>query len=321
MRNLVEAIAQGQSTYWFDSRTRRVIPCSDHGDAVERNPDTFGVEWDIVQEMEEAWPYGSEDDEEGDFETPEERDAFIDGLPPPPSECGPRSGNDRNNCWEQLAMNRGWVRVGHSVGFRGGTAAYFSSSDPKAIWRAVSFAHLNGGIGPKGVELELCPVGGTGGGFVALADDDLETYLKYGLHRNPFPEARLNESHGNLRIRITGEHIVASLDGRDVGWFRIDRRLPGKVSLHANLDASVRRQGIATRVYDWAQEHFAMMGLSLVPFFRLSDEAYEFWKRRDPEAVADFQRVQGRFSTVWYSPYGMQQGAGEIAEILKEWDR
>jgi hypothetical protein len=98
----------------------------------------------------------------------------------------------------------------------------------------------------------------------------------------------------DLDIRIADGIIVASLAGRDVAWYEIIVG-DGVVSLHANVDASVRRQGISETVYDWAEAHFAQQGLRLVPFSRLSPEAHQMWHKRDPSAVADFRRSGANF--------------------------
>lgn len=131
------------------------------------------------------------------------------------------------------------------------------------------------------------------------------------------------EAPSTLRIRLNpdtsrGDMIIASVDGKDVAWYPVVKKFPGRVSLHANVDPSARRQGITTRVYDWAEDHFGMMGLKLEPFFRLSNAAYEFWKARDPASVADYKCVKGHFEMAWYSPYGLTQCSDEIREMLKE---
>ena len=182
-----EGISYNHSTYWYNSKTGEVIPCGDHGDAVQDHTEKFGVDYGTVSEMEDAWPHGSDGDEEHDFETQDEYDDWSANLPDPPAECGPRLGNDRNNCWEQLGMNRGWVRVGHSVvlSAQHTTAAYFSTSQVKDFWKAILFANKSGGI-IGSAELELCPPNGGKGGMATLSGETLQRYLKYGRSSNPF---------------------------------------------------------------------------------------------------------------------------------------
>jgi hypothetical protein len=93
--------------------------------------------------------------------------------------------------------------------------------------------------------------------------------------------------------------LILSVNGKDQAWYSIDTREPGNVSLHANVDASVRRMGWSKKVYDWAEKHFAKQGRKLVPYGRLSPEAYEMWKKRDANAVKDYQQI---IDQNWYSP-------------------
>lgn len=102
-------------------------------------------------------------------------------------------------------------------------------------------------------------------------------------------DAYLNEAAGDLNIRVDGNMIVAKLGERDVAWYTIDLKRPGLVSLHAAVDADARRQGISSRVYDWA-ERFFKPNRKLVPFDRLSPEAYAMWQKRDPETVKNYTR-------------------------------
>lgn len=94
-------------------------------------------------------------------------------------------------------------------------------------------------------------------------------------------------------LSIARDHenmLTASIEGKPVAWYVIDRSAPGEVSLHANVDAAARRQGISKAVYDWAASYFAARDLKLVPFSRLSPEAYAMWQKRDPAAVAGYTR-------------------------------
>jgi hypothetical protein len=182
MRDLIilcEAISAGQKSYWFNPETNETIPAHDHGETVMYNAEKFGIGDDIVDEMEEAFPFGCEEEEDTDHETPEEKDAWVNSLPSPPEAVGSRQGNDRNNAWEQLGMCAGWVRVGESVAFGGGTAsaAYFSGDTPERIWKTVRFVSKRGGVGDR-IEIELCPGYDHKGEYLTIAGDDLERYLK-----------------------------------------------------------------------------------------------------------------------------------------------
>jgi hypothetical protein len=119
-------------------------------------------------------------------------------------------------------------------------------------------------------------------------------------HSTPTPVEELDEAVVDLAIRIEGQQIIASLAGKDVAWYVIDsdRAPEGCVCLHANVDDASRRIGVSSQVYDWAERHFATKGLRLCPYELLSPEAYEMWKKRDPDAVEGYFR-DGRN---YYSP-------------------
>lgn len=70
-----------------------------------------------------------------------------------------------------------------------------------------------------------------------------------------------------------------------------------KSAVHDNF----KRQGIATELYNVIADDLAKEGLKLVPSpgTQLSDEAYEFWKARDPESVAK----HGKFKAEPYQKY------------------
>lgn len=104
------------------------------------------------------------------------------------------------------------------------------------------------------------------------------------------------------KVEIEREHesmLTASLNGKPVAWYIIDQRRPGEVSLHSNVDAAARRQGISMAVYDWAEKYFAEQGLRLVPYERLSTGAYRMWQKRDPKSVEGYRQDIG---LNWYSP-------------------
>ena len=109
-------------------------------------------------------------------------------------------------------------------------------------------------------------------------------------------------------IEVRQDHesmLTAALDGRDVAWYSIAERNPHEVSLHANVDAAARRQGVSSYVYDWAEKFFAKKGLKLVPFSRLSDEAYAMWRKRNPSSVADYVKDGAN----WYAPEALDRAA------------
>lgn len=99
---LFEAATPHGQTFWFNPVTKQLIPCSDHGDAVIENPNAFGIDYQVQNEMEDAFP-----DEGG-----EEEEREIPDAEPPAELWGGRAGWQRNDAWETLAMNRGWVRIG-----------------------------------------------------------------------------------------------------------------------------------------------------------------------------------------------------------------
>lgn len=198
MRNWI-TIVEGSfhpSTYWFNPKTNEVISAGDHGDEVMSHPDKFGIDWQTVSHMEDAYPFGSDDEEETDHDTPEERDAWIETLPQPPEEVGgSRQGLSRNDAWEQLGMNAGWVRVGHAVKLTSGnTASYFSASTPQAIWKAVRYAAKQGGVADK-IEIELCPGFHHRGKLEYLSGDQLDQYMKNGRNGQVFGNADESDSY------------------------------------------------------------------------------------------------------------------------------
>jgi hypothetical protein len=82
---------------------------------------------------------------------------------------------------------------------------------------------------------------------------------------------------------------VVELIGRpDEGW----------EILHAEVDPSRRRKGLATRLYDRIEE---VLATTLRPSGWLSEDAYAFWRSRSPDAVAGHRRVEP-FLHLWISP-------------------
>lgn len=104
-------------------------------------------------------------------------------------------------------------------------------------------------------------------------------------------------------IRLEGDMIIAKHNGRDAGWFSVVDHGNNKISLHANVDPASRRLGLATKVYNWAINFFKQQGKTIIPYDRLSPEAYQMWKQRDPASVADYAFRHAN----WYSPRGIRK--------------
>lgn len=173
---LAEAAMPGGDAYWFNPKTGQVWECGDHGERVMEDPSDFGIESEVVEAMESAFPYGSEE-HESDFtdEHPEpDRDSLQLLQPEELHYDGPWS---RNDAWEQLAMNRGWVRIG-----AGGQhhPAYLSAATSEAAWYGASYAAKKGDIVNR-LDVEISSA--RGGAFVELSGERLETFLKAGPKR------------------------------------------------------------------------------------------------------------------------------------------
>ena len=124
--DIVEAAFPGGETFWFNPATKQVLRCADHGTAVADDPGEFGIEWGVETQMDQAFGDDDEDEEGGTVPTDS-----VAGL------WGGVGGWGRNDAWEQLAMNNGWVRVG--VGRNGSYATYLSSSTGQAVWHAARY--------------------------------------------------------------------------------------------------------------------------------------------------------------------------------------
>jgi hypothetical protein len=162
---LCEAAVPGGATFWFHP-DGRVIPASDHGDAVIQNPSRFDIDYRIQEQMEDAFPEGGDEDE-----APSNSDNI-------PSELwGGAGGWYRNDAWETLAMNRGWVRIGEATSI---SAAYVSSSTAEAVWRAVNYLVQHGGMADA-VEIEIArPEHQV---FTTLTGDAVKQFLRGGPKR------------------------------------------------------------------------------------------------------------------------------------------
>jgi hypothetical protein len=68
--------------------------------------------------------------------------------------------------------------------------------------------------------------------------------------------------------------------------------------LHAEVDPGRRRKGVAAGLYDRIEE---VLATTLRPSGWLSEDAYAFWRSRNPEAVAGHRRMEP-FLHLWISP-------------------
>lgn len=105
----------------------------------------------------------------------------------------------------------------------------------------------------------------------------------------------LNEtSKPKVKVVNTGNEVFKAYIGRKyVGYVQIYNYKDDKVApderyiWKAVVNPEFRRQGVATALYDAAAERLAQQGLKLVPspHSQLSDDAYAFWKNRNPESL------------------------------------
>jgi hypothetical protein len=104
----------------------------------------------------------------------------------------------------------------------------------------------------------------------------------------------------DIRCQLQGRMIIAWMGNREVGWFTLAHGEGDTYSLHANVCNLARRMGVATFVYDWAE---ANLPGTLVPFDRLSPEAYQMWQKRRPEAITGYVKDGANY----YSPAGLKR--------------
>lgn len=71
--------------------------------------------------------------------------------------------------------------------------------------------------------------------------------------------------------------------------------------LHVGVAAPFRRQGLATMLYNQAEE---IMGIRIYPSGWLSEAAYAFWLKRNPELVGGHRRVDF-LPGLWVSPLAL----------------
>lgn len=175
-----EAASFGSDSFWFNPADSEVIPAMNHGTTVMANPEQFGIDDHVAGEMEDAFPYGTEDGEDN-FEDGDELPDF-DNLPLAPDEL--RVGNwqgsgrwDRDGAWEQLAMNRGWVRIGGATGRHN---CYLSASNAASIWTAVKFV-VQQGLAMTRIEIEISS--STWSDMIYLDDQAITQFIKGGPRR------------------------------------------------------------------------------------------------------------------------------------------
>lgn len=169
-RELIEAATFTGASYWFNPKTKQIIPASDHGDAVIHDPETFDVDYNIQRQMELAYP--NEGDEEADIE--DQENGIEHGELPEELRWPSGSRFGYNDAWEVLGMNRGWVRVGEATRI---SSAYVSASTSEAVWYAVKHLLNNGGMGAA-VEIEICRP--TNQIYTSLGGEELDKFIKGG---------------------------------------------------------------------------------------------------------------------------------------------
>lgn len=133
----------------------------------------------------------------------------------------------------------------------------------------------------------------------------------------PVPRANiweLNEAHNpNVRVKYFGSNM-------DVYRAYIGKKKVGHAQLYNYKDEytadneryiwksavqpEYKRQGVATALYDAIAKDLESKGMKLVPSpdTQLSQEAYEFWKARDPESI----KKHGKYLAEPYQQYAGQ---------------
>ncbi len=167
---IVEAAVPGGESYWFNAANGEIITVGDHGEAVMEHPYEFGLDADTVRDMIEAFPEGCDE-----YETPE-NEGDCDDLPPPPEELLFNNATwHRNDAWEQLAMNRGWVRCGEARDAH----RYISSATAEAAWAAAKFTSSYHYISKLDIEIS----GKQAVLYASLTDTQLASFVKAGPRR------------------------------------------------------------------------------------------------------------------------------------------
>mgnify|MGYP000428948802 CR=1 FL=1 len=82
----------------------------------------------------------------------------------------------------------------------------------------------------------------------------------------------------HAELDMAGEIVInVSYKGMPVAMFEFEKRGRKLRPLMSDVDPDHQRMGLASKVYDWAEE---LTGLTLVPSLDQSEEAREFWKKR-----------------------------------------
>lgn len=115
--------------------------------------------------------------------------------------------------------------------------------------------------------------------------------------------------------------VHLSIRGKDAGSFVVDftHKAAGKVSIHSFLKNEFQGNGVGHRVYGWIAARLEQKGYTLIPSDRLTDRAYGLWKKRAPDLLDGYVRVESRESPtgwLWLSPY--MQRAKETQEIERK---
>ncbi|AOG03380.1 GNAT family N-acetyltransferase [Bosea sp. RAC05] len=101
-----------------------------------------------------------------------------------------------------------------------------------------------------------------------------------------------------------GEVFLAYLDRECVGTLRIEPAVEGvatRCAVHTSVVTDLRRNGIASVLYDAAEAELAKLGQTLIPSHALSRDATLFWLARDqqrlhlvhPDRNEDYVQVDG----------------------------
>lgn len=99
--------------------------------------------------------------------------------------------------------------------------------------------------------------------------------------------------------RFVGEELTpqlrAEFAGSDDLIAEARVRISGDTANVSNVQVKegFRRQGVASQLYDQIEGDLVERGVRLVPDTFLSDDAYAFWKQRNPDMVTNYVRKEG----------------------------
>jgi len=124
---------------------------------------------------------------------------------------------------------------------------------------------------------------------------------------------RINEAHNpNVKVKYFSNNDVyhAYLGKKKVGhaqlWVYSDDRVGEneRYVWKSAVQPEYKRQGVATALYDAIANDLESKGQKLIPSpdTQLSQEAYEFWKARDPESI----KKHGKYLAEPYQKYAGQ---------------